>query len=152
MLQGVDTILFGRVTYDLFESYWPKALADPATSDDDRTVAKAVDDARKIVFSGSKQQSDWRGTEFRSDIDPEEIEQLKEQDGKDIVIYGSGTIVRALTDLGLIDEYRLMVNPVVLGEGKSLFQGVRQATLRHLGTKDFASGNVLLTYQKVQDN
>lgn len=148
VLKNVDTILFGRVTYDLFESYWPGALTDPATGKDDLAIAKSIDDATKIVFSKKHKDLKWRNSRLLTEINAPEIQALKEQPGKDIIIYGSGTIVQQLTNLGLIDEYNLMVAPVILGAGKSMFAGVNQTALKLLSTKTFHNGNVLLTYQK----
>jgi dihydrofolate reductase len=145
--QWYDTILLGRLTYELFADYWPKALVDPATSKEDRVVAKFLDGAEKIVFSKSLAKPEWKNTQVWPEIDPEAIERLKQHDGKDIVIYGSGTIVRQLTKLRLIDQYKLMVNPVILGDGKSMYASVPQTRLRLLDVWSFnASGNVLLTY------
>jgi dihydrofolate reductase len=145
--QWYDTILLGRVTYELFADYWPKALVDPATSREDRVVAQFLDEAEKIVFSKSLAKAEWRNTKVWSEIEPDTIEQLKQQDGRDIVVYGSGTIVQQLGKLRLIDQYKLMVGPVILGEGKSMYAGVPQTKLRLLDVRPFkASGNVLLTY------
>jgi dihydrofolate reductase len=145
--QWYDTILLGRVTYELFAGYWPNALVDPATSDEDRVVAQFLDEAQKIVVSKSVARAEWRNTQVWSELEPDAVERLKQQDGKDIVVYGSGTIVQQLARLRLIDQYRLMVNPVVLGEGKSMYAGLPQAKLKLLDVRPFeASGNVLLTY------
>src|SRR5690606_36651989 len=121
MLNSVDTMLFGRVTYDLYESYWSQALTNPVTPENERIAARRIEKIRKIVFSKSKRQPYWQNSELRDTLDPQEIRQLKEQRGKDIVICGSGTIVHQLTDLGLIDEHRFIVVPVILGAGKQLF-------------------------------
>ncbi len=149
VLKRVDTILFGRVTYDLFESYWPGALKDPATGDDDRVIAKAIDDATKIVFSKTRKDLVWRNSKLLTEINAAEIQALKEQPGKDIVIYGSGTIVQQLTGMGLIDEFRLMVAPVILGNGKPLFKDVKKLNVKLTEARPFKSGNVLLTYTSV---
>src|SRR5205807_553696 len=113
-------ILFGRTTYELFESYWPKALTDPATGKDDLEIAKTIDEVEKIVFSKTLESVSWNNAMLMPEIDSKEIMALKQEQGNDMVIFGSGTIVQAMTNLGLIDEYRLMVNPVILGEGKPL--------------------------------
>jgi dihydrofolate reductase len=145
--QWYDTILLGRVTYQLFADYWPKALMDPATSKEDRVVAQFLDDARKIVFSKTLTKAEWNKSEVWPEIDREAIEQLKQQDGKDIVVYGSGTIVHQLAKLRLVDQYKLMVSPVILGDGKSMYAGVPHTKLKLLDVRSFdASGNVLLTY------
>jgi dihydrofolate reductase len=145
--QWYDTILLGRVTYELFAGYWPKALVDPATSKEDRVVAQFLDEVRKIVFSKNLTKAEWKNTEVWSEVEPDAIERLKQQDGKDIVVYGSGTIVQQLANLRLIDQYKLMVNPVILGDGNSMYARVPQTKLKLLDVRPFKlSGNVLLTY------
>ncbi len=147
LLKKVDTILFGRITYQMFESYWPAAAKDPLTSKSDREIARLINEAAKIVFSRTLEKVGWQNVEQYKELIPEEVAQLKRQPGKDMVIYGSGTIVSALTQAGLIDEYRFFVAPVVLGSGKSLFTGLQDKLhLKLLKTKRFDSGNVLLHY------
>ena len=145
-----DTVLLGRTTYELFAGYWPGALTNPETPDEDLVVARALDDMTKVVFSRSLERADWRNTEFWREIEPQEIKKLREQPGKVIVVYGSGTIVSQLTNLGLIDEYRLLVNPVILGSGKPLFEDVEKTAMKLLDTRTFESGNVLLRYQPAE--
>lgn len=141
-------IIFGKTTYELFESFWPQALIDPKTSDDDRKIAQIINDIWKIVFSKSMQETTWKNSQLYHEIDPEEIKKWKQYEGKDIVIFGSGTIVQQFTNLGLIDEYRLLVNPLILGRGKSLFANVKDMhALKLVNTKQFTNGNILLTYQ-----
>jgi dihydrofolate reductase len=142
-----DTVVLGRVTYELFAGYWPGALTDPATSDEDRVVARALNDMTKIVFSKSLEKADWDNTQVWREVEPQAIARLKEQTGKDMVVYGSGTIVQQLTRFGLMDEYRFMVSPVILGTGRPLFEDVEKKDLRLLGAKTFTAGNVLLRYQ-----
>ena len=89
----------------------------------------------------------WSNSKIVDEIKPEEILELKELQEKDIAIFGSGTIVRELTNLGLIDEYRLLVNPIILGKGKLLFSNVKQLDLKLQNTRKFNNGNILLTYQ-----
>jgi dihydrofolate reductase len=149
MIQRFDTILFGRTTYQLFESYWPHAASDPATSKEDRIIADKINDMAKMVFSKTLDTVTWANAKLFHELVPEEIKEMKHQPGRDIVIYGSGTIVQQLTNLGLLDEYQLLVNPVILGNGKPLFKDVQGTlNLQLLSTKQFRSGNVLLTYQR----
>ncbi len=145
-------IIFGRVTYQLFESFWPPAEDDPATSADNLKIAKWINGAEKHVFSRSLPSITltprWRNVTLHREVVPGEIQRLKQGTGPDLVIFGSGTIVRALAGLGLIDEYGLMINPVVLGAGRSLFGGVaKRMKLKLTGTRQFVSGNILLNYQ-----
>lgn len=141
-----DTALFGRVTYDLFAGFWPTAASRADSSADDRSIAQSLNDMRKIVVTHNKLDTDWQHTDIWQDVEANKVKELKQQDGKNIVIYGSGTIVKQLTELGLIDEYQMIVAPVILGGGKSLFAGNSQKKLRLTGTKTFKAGNVLLKY------
>jgi dihydrofolate reductase len=147
LIRRFDTILFGRVTYELFKSYWPNALTDPATSPEDRVIAQKIHDMSKIVFSTSVIDTDWNRSRVLSEVTVNEIEQLKSDDGGDIVIYGSSTIVQQLTDLGLVDEYQFIINPLILGDGKPLFKRSSRLNLKLLDTKVFDSGNVFLHYE-----
>jgi dihydrofolate reductase len=136
-------LIFGRVTYDLMANYWP---TDQARKNDP-IVAKIMNTTPKIVFSKNLQKATWNNTSLVSDINVDEIKQLKEQSKKDMAIFGSGQIVREFAKLGFIDEYRLMVNPVILGTGKPLFKELMK--LKLLKSREFKNGNVLLTYQPV---
>ena len=146
--KSFGAIIFGKTTYQLFESFWPKAATDPAMSPEDREIGHAIDTVDKIVYSTSLERVTWQNTQLYHEINPDEVQKLKERPGGDMVIFGSGTIVQKMTELGLIDEYRFLVNPVVLGEGKSLF-GPLEKTLKLelLNSKTFDNGNVLLTYK-----
>lgn len=151
MIQSFDTILFGRITYQLFENYWPKAARDPKTSKDDKIIADKINTMKKIVFSNTLDKVSWKNSELINGNIENEVQKIKKHPGRDIVIYGSGTIVQQLTNDGLIDEYRIMVNPVVLGRGKPLFKDVNKFNLKLIGTKILGSGNVLLNYQPMKE-
>lgn len=141
-------IIFGKTTYKMFEEYWPGELTNPNTSEDDRKIAQMIDDVWKFVYSKSLKEVTWKNTNLLHKIDPEEVRKWKEYDGKDLAIFGSGEIVQQFTNLGLIDEYRLMVNPVILGKGKPLFANVNEMhKLKLTNSREFKNGNVLLTYQ-----
>ena len=101
----------------------------------------------KIVISRTLPQATWAGTQIISTRAEEELARLKQQPGKDIVIPGSSTLTAGLLQTGLIDELRIMVNPVILGQGRSLFAGAGKTCLKLLKTRQFTSGNVLLCYQ-----
>jgi len=147
-MREFHTILFGRTTYQMFESFWPVALKDPNTSEDNRKVAQSINDIEKIVFSSTLEKVTWNNSKILKEINSEEIKKLKQETGKDMVIFGSGTIVQAMTNLNLIDEYRLMINPVILGQGKPMFKDLKDiVNLKLLNTKTFKNGNVLLCYQ-----
>jgi dihydrofolate reductase len=144
MLNSADTLLFGRVTYDLMAGYWPTADAIK----NDPIVAEKMNSLPKIVFSRTLEKTAWHNTRLVKGNVEEEIKKMKTQPGKDMALLGSGTIVTECAQSGLIDEYRIMVNPVVLGNGKPLFKGIRdRLNLELLTSRTFKSGNVLLCYQ-----
>ena len=103
---------------------------------------------RKIVFSKTLDTVEWNNSSLIKEVVPEAITQLKQEPGKDIVIYGSASLVSALTNLGLIDEYQLLIHPIVLGTGKPLFQGIQnRVALKLLNTTNHPSGVVVFYYR-----
>lgn len=144
--QEFDTLLFGNTTYTLFEEYWPKELVAPETSDDDRVIAKQIDDKKKYVVSKTRKEVNWNNAEILSGDVVEEVKKLKESEGGTIMIYGSGMLVRALTDAGLIDEYRIIISPVILGKGTNLFEGTQMKKLKLIKSQSFGNGNVYNWY------
>ena len=136
----VGLLLFGRTTYELMVRYWPSEQA----AKNDPVVAGLMNSAPKMVFSSSMDKAEWNNTRLIKEIKKSEIEKLKQGTGRDIFIFGSGQIVQEFAKMGLIDEYRLMVNPVALGQGKPLFKG--PAKLKLLKSREFKNGNVLLCY------
>jgi dihydrofolate reductase len=148
-LNSIDTLMFGRVTYELMAGYWP---TDAALADDP-VVAGKMNRLTKIVFSKTLKKADWNNTILiKSDI-AEKVEELKETKGNDIAIFGSSDLGVALISAGLIDELRILVNPVVLGKGKTIFRGINtRIDLTLLSTKVFRSGNVMLSYAPVNKN
>ena len=148
--KSFGAIIFGRVTYKIFEDFWPAAVSDPKMSAEDHEIAKTIDDIEKIVFSKSLDKVTWKNTKLFSEIDSKEVLKWKAEEGNDMVIFGSGKIVQQMTKLGLIDEYRFLINPIVLGEGKEMFEGVGKFELKLLSTHTFGNGNVLLTYEPIK--
>jgi dihydrofolate reductase len=147
LLEMVDTILFGRVTYQMMAVYWPTQAA----ADENPVISVGMNTLPKVVFSKTLATVEWQNSRLVNGDMAAEIARLKQQPGKDLVIFGSGRIVSTLTPLGLIDEYRLIVNPVVLGQGKPLFDGIKGRLNLHLiKATTFACGNVLLQYQLVR--
>jgi dihydrofolate reductase len=142
-LDTTDLLLFGRVTYELMAGYW----LSPDAMKNDPIVAERMNSLAKIVFSKSISSVTWQNTlPGRKDF-AAEISNLKQQPGKDIFIFGSSDLAVSLLQQGLIDEFRVMVNPVVLGKGKALFEGIeRKLDLKLIKTRLFKSGNVLLYY------
>ena len=156
-IPGSDTILFGRRTYELFERFWPRALDDPSTAPDPhhagrrsqaiRAMAVWINEATKLVFSKTLKKVTWKNSRLFHELDPRQIEAMKKEPGKDIMVFGSGSLVSQLTQHGLIDEYRFVVNPVLLGNGRQLLNdGARGSRLDLAETKPYPSGNVVLRY------
>ena len=145
-LKTMGTILFGRKTYQGMASYWPS----PAALESDPLVAGAMNSLPKVVFSRTLETADWNNTRLVRDNIADEITRLKQQPGKDLGLFGSANLMATLMKLNLIDEHRVMVNPVVLRQGTPLFQGVDgRLNLKLVNSRTLRSGNVLLTYQPV---
>jgi dihydrofolate reductase len=143
-LEEVDTLLFGRVTYEGMASYWPT----PAAEQDDPRVAAKMNTLPKLVVSRTLDRADWANTRILRDDVAAELTRLKQQPGKDIAIFGSSDLVVSLLAMGLVDELRIMVHPVVLGAGRSLFRTAPERMHLHLvEARPFQSGSVLLTYR-----
>jgi dihydrofolate reductase len=113
-----DTLLFGRVTYQLMASYWPT----PDAIKNDPIVADYMNRTPKIVVSRTLEKAEWNNTQVVKDHVAEEITKLKQQRGKDIAVFGSANLLSTLMQLDLVDEHRIMVNPVILGNGTPLFK------------------------------
>ena len=146
-LKSLGALIFGKTTYELMASYWPT----PDGVKGEPVVAGIMNSIPKIVFSKTLQEVKdgplWKNVKVFHEIKPEEIIKMKEQGGGDIAIFGSGIIVQQLTNLGLIDEYRLIVNPLILGNGKPLFKDVNdKLKLKLVNARVFENGNVLLSY------
>lgn len=148
LVSAADTLLLGRVTYESFAGSWPHVPDNPDAAESEKAYARMLNAMRKVVFSRTLDRVEWNNSTLLREVTPEAIEQLKREPGRDMLIYGSASLVRTLTDLGLIDEYQLLVHPVILGGGKPLFGGLKdQAKLRLVNTKTHPSGVVVLTYQ-----
>jgi dihydrofolate reductase len=137
-------LLFGRVTYDLMASYWPTQFA----AQNDPVVARQMNALPKIVFSRSLDKAAWENTLLVKDDLPAAVRKLKSEPGPDMAILGSGSIIAQLAAEGLIDEFQIVVNPIVLGQGRKLFESVpHKLALRLTATRPFANGSVLLCYR-----
>ncbi len=138
-----NTLLFGRVTYELMASYWPT----PEAIKNDPIVARGMNSAKKIVFSRTLNKVDWNNTRLVKNDLLSEIRNLKQESEKDLTVLGSGSIVSQLAQERLIDEYQILLNPVVIGKGKTMFEGVKDRfSLKLTKTREFGNGNVLLSY------
>ena len=139
-LNSAGGLIFGRVTYQLMAGYWPTAV-------DDLVVAGKMNALPKFVFSRTLDEVAWSNTTLVKGSVPEEVSKLKQQPGNDLLFFGSADLAATFIQNHLIDEFRLMVNPVVLGNGKPLFKGVEdRLDLKLLRTRAFRNGNVLLYY------
>jgi dihydrofolate reductase len=146
-LSEADTILLGRVTYNAMAKYWPSKLTDLLCPKEDIVFADMINSCRKVVFSKTLQDTTWHNSRLVKQSIKKEVTTLKQQPGKDMIIYGSGSIVAALTRLNLIDEYILWLHPVVLGKGKMLFKnGNATPYLKLKKTREFNTGVVILYY------
>lgn len=137
-------LFFGRVTYELMASYWPTAAAKR----DDPLIAELMNSLPKFVFSTRLRKVEWENTQLVKSDFVEVVTGLKQETGKDIAIFGSSDLAITLMAHDLIDEYRVMVNPIILGDGKTLFKGIQsRVDLKLIKTRTFKSGNVLLYYE-----
>ncbi len=137
-------LLFGRITYELMASYWPA----PSAIRDNPIVAARMNDLPKVVFSRTLEQVSWNNTRLVKSDPAAEIRRLKREPGPDMVIMGSGTVVSQLTQERLIDEYQVVVIPIVLGQGRTMFEGIKERLpLKLVKTRSFGNGNVLLCYE-----
>jgi dihydrofolate reductase len=143
-LNATGALLFGRITYQLMASYWPKA----DTISSDPAVAEKMNSLPKYVCSNTLKSVDWEHSTLIKGDALEEIRRLKNQTGGDLMILGSGTLVNLLTQHGLIDEYRIIINPVLLGKGNSMFKGLNQRLNLELeDLKRLESGKLICYYR-----
>jgi dihydrofolate reductase len=150
LIRNAGTLIYGRITYQLMESYWPSVVENPTGNLATDEFAVAIDNISKIVFSRTLQSVDWKNTELRNELVKEEILELKQQAGKDILV-GSPSLIVALGNLGLIDEYQLGIHPTVVGSGLPLFKNITdRIDLKLLKTKTFGCGAVILYYEPAQ--
>jgi dihydrofolate reductase len=144
-----DTALYGRVTYNMMDAYWPKAGDQPKATAHDKHHSTWYNTVTKVVVSESLQQDPSKKLEVISGDLKGNIEKLKSEPGKDIVIFGSPSIVRQLIEYNLIDEYWLMVNPIILGSGISMFpKDIQKLDLQPGEIKHFGCGATGMNYKK----
>jgi dihydrofolate reductase len=140
-----DALLLGRRTYEGFAAAWPNMAAQTGA------YGERMNSLPKYVVSTTLSETTWNATLLKGDL-AEELSRLKQEDGQDILVFGSSQLVHTLHERGLIDEYRLMVFPVVLGSGKRLFPDTEEKrTLKLIETRTFNSGVVVLSYQLVKE-
>jgi dihydrofolate reductase len=143
---GGGVLVFGRITYEMMASFWPT----PVAIENMPAVAEGMNSMPKIVFSRTLKQASWNHTKLVKGDLAAEIRKMKKQSGKDMLILGSGSIVSQLTQEGLIDEYQIVVNPIVLGKGRTMFDGVKEKLrLKLTKSRTFGNGNVFLSYESM---
>src|SRR6516164_6928501 len=150
LMRDVDLQVFGRKTYQLMVPYWPDVAKDQSATKADREFAKAFDSVNKLVFSRSLDSVEDRNTRIVQTNLHDEIVKLKQEPGRNILV-GGVDVPSQLVELGLVDEYRFMVSPVIAGEGRRLLEGVRlreSLRLKLAESKVFKSGHVALRYVK----
>ena len=154
---GTDTVLFGRRTYEMFEAFWPGALDESPTGPNPhgepsqamRAMALFLNEATKLVFSRTRAEVTWQNSHLLREINPADIAALKREPGKDMIIFGSGSVVSELSRHGLIDEYQFVVAPVLLGSGRHPVSGLSNAVrLELVEARPYRSGNVMLRYAR----
>lgn len=140
-VHDVATFAFGRTTYEILAGYWPTA-----SEEEEGVMVERLNARPKVVFSETLEEADWNNTRIASGDLGAEVENLKRQEGNALII-GSASVVQTCTNLGLLDEYWLWIHPVVLGDGKRLFENIdRRVDVELLGTKSYDSGVTLLQY------
>ncbi|HEY3004385.1 MAG TPA: dihydrofolate reductase family protein [Kribbellaceae bacterium] len=143
-LDDSDTLLFGRRTYEGMAAYWPTEAANK--DQNDQRIIDQMNGYPKLVVSQTLERADWAPTTVVADLD--ELAAIKQGTGRDIALIGSPALTASLIGAGLLDELRVMVNPVALGAGESLFAGIAdRIRFELLRTRTFDSGNVLHTYR-----
>ena len=141
--KGAGALVFGRVTYQMMAGFWPTPMAAQMMPE----VAAGMNRAQKYVFSRSLQKTDWANTTVMNGDPAQEIARLKRENGPGLTVLGSGSIVKQLTAAGLIDDYQLMVCPVILGGGRTLFEGnTGRPVLKLANSRVFKNGRVFLHY------
>jgi len=150
LLSNAGTLIYGRITYQLMESYWPTVVKNPTGNKPTDEFAVLIDNISKIVFSRTLKNVDWKNTKLKKEVIKEEVLELKQSrnGGSKNILVGSPGLIVALTQLDLIDEYQLSVQPTILGSGLPLFKNVRdRVNLKLLKTKTFSCGAVALYYE-----
>ena len=142
--QGDSAMIFGRVTYQMMAGWWPSEQAKQAMP----AVAEKMNQAPKVVFSKTLERATWNNTTLVKDDPVATVRKLKQEAGPALIIFGSGTIVAQLTAAGLVDEFQIVLVPIVLGKGRTMFDGIpTRPKLKLIRSRTFTNGNVFLCYQ-----
>lgn len=152
MTKKADTALYGRVTYEMMQNYWPNAGKQPNASKHDKEHSAWYNKISKVVLSKTMSEQGLQNTKVISEQLSENINEIKKQEGKNILIFGSPTASQSLLKEGLIDEFWLFVNPAILGQGIPLFKNLTETTkLNLLETKTFSCGVIALHYETTRN-
>lgn len=150
MTDQADTALYGRVTYEMMQSYWPEAGNQPGASKHDKEHSAWYNSVSKVVLSKTLKEAGLQNTKVVSDHLSDNINKIKQQEGGNILIFGSPGASQSLLNQGLIDEFWLFVNPFILGKGMPLFKDITgTTTLKLVESRTFASGVIALHYEKL---
>ena len=151
LLKNAGALIYGRITYQLMESYWPTIVKNPTGNKPTDEFAVLIDNISKIVFSRTLKNVDWKNTKLKKEVIKEEILELKQQAGKDIFV-GSPSLIVTLMQLDLIDEYQLCVHPVIAGQGLPLFKNIHdRKILKLIKTKALNAGQITLYYEPAKN-
>lgn len=146
ILRRVDTMLYGRVTYQEFSDFWPEAVPTPDGFDSE--IIGQLNGYQKIVFTGSEIETPWKPVKLIHRDPVSAVREMKNENGKDMVVVGSGTLVSSLVANDLVDEYRIRIRPIILGSGKPLFHGGnRRHNLRLISSAAFDNGVLAIHYE-----
>ncbi len=147
LLKDADTMIWGRVVYQMMESYWPLVVKEPTGDKPTDEFAVLADNIHKIVYSRTMNEVTWKNSELKKELNKDEVIALKQQPGKNILV-GSPSLIEGFTELRLVDEYRFLIHPVILGQGLPLFKNITEKIdLKLLNTKTFQSGVVAMYYE-----
>jgi dihydrofolate reductase len=151
LLRNTGTLIYGRITYQLMENYWPTIVKEPTGNKPTDEFAVLIDNISKIVYSRTLKHVDWKNSELKKEIIKEEILELKKQPGKNILV-GSPSLISALAQLGVVDEYQLAIQPTIIGTGLPLFKNIKdRIDLKLVQTKIFGCGVTTLYYEPAKN-
>lgn len=150
LLKNAGTIIYGRITYQLMESYWPTVVKNPTGNKPTDEFAVIIENISKIVFSHTLKDVSWKNVKLAKKDIKEEVLKLRKEAGKDILA-GSRSLIVTLLNLNLIDEFQICVQPIILGKGLPLLKNITdRINLKLLKTKTFSSGSIVLYYKPVK--
>jgi dihydrofolate reductase len=151
LTDNASAALYGRVTYQMMEGYWPTVPSNPNSTPEELHHAEWIENIHKVVFSRTLDKVAWNNTQLIKDNITEEVMKLKQQPGKDMLIFGSPDLTHTLARLGLVDQYRLNLNPTAIGGGAPLFETDQEKTkLKLIDSKTMPNGVIALRYEVIR--